>query len=77
MSVGELAKALGQEQSMISHNLKTLLACNFISIENQSKRHVYSVNHETMDPIFKAIKNHAQKFCPAGEKCLTGEKQHG
>ncbi|MCW4009009.1 MAG: metalloregulator ArsR/SmtB family transcription factor [Candidatus Bathyarchaeota archaeon] len=74
MSVGEIAAALGQEQSMISHNLQPLLACNFISIENQGKKHVYSINHETIDPIFKAIENHAEKFCPRGGKCLTGEK---
>jgi DNA-binding transcriptional ArsR family regulator len=73
MSVNELAAALGQEQSMISHNLKPLLACNFISIENQGKKHVYSINHETIDPIFKAIENHAEKFCPTGGKCLQGE----
>jgi DNA-binding transcriptional ArsR family regulator len=74
MSVGELAAVLGQEQSMISHNLKPLLACNFISIQNQGKKHVYSINHETIDPIFKAIENHAEKFCPTGGKCLIGEK---
>jgi DNA-binding transcriptional ArsR family regulator len=37
MSVNELATALGQEQNMISRNLKPLLDCNFISIENQVK----------------------------------------
>lgn len=74
MSVNELAKALEQEQSMISHNLKPLLACNFIAIKNQGKKHVYSINHETIDPIFKAIENHAEKFCPTGGKCLVGEK---
>jgi DNA-binding transcriptional ArsR family regulator len=73
MSVNELAAALGQEQSMISHNLKPLLACNFISIKNQGKKHVYFVNRETIEPIFKTIENHAEKFCPTGGKCLKGE----
>jgi predicted transcriptional regulator len=74
MSVNELAVALGQEQSMISHNLQPLLACNILFVENQGKKHVYSVNRETIDPIFRAIENHAEKFCPTGGKCLTGEK---
>ena len=74
MSVNELAIALRQEQSMISHNLKPLLDCNFISIENQGKKHVYSINHQTIEPIFKAIENHAEKFCSTGGKCLKGEK---
>jgi DNA-binding transcriptional ArsR family regulator len=73
MSVNELATALGQEQSMISHNLKPLLDCNFISTEKQGKKHVYSLNHETIDPIFKAIENHAEKFCPTKGKCFQGE----
>ena len=30
MSVNEIANKLGEEQSMISHNLKPLLDCNFI-----------------------------------------------
>jgi DNA-binding transcriptional ArsR family regulator len=78
MSVNELAQALRQEQSMISHNLKPLLDCNLITLETQGKRHVYSVNQETINPIFKAIENHAEKFCPTKGKChLEGEKIHG
>ena len=73
MSVNELATALGQEQSMISHNLKPLLQCNLITIEKQGKKHVYTLNTETMQPIFAAIENHAQKYCPTGGKCLRGE----
>ncbi len=73
MSVTELALALGQEQSMISHNLKPLLQCNFIFGEHIGKKHIYSVNQETLNPIFKTIENHAQKFCPSGGKCLIGD----
>ena len=73
MSVNELAAALGQEQSMISHNLKPLLDCNFITAQLQGKRHILSINHETLDPIFKAIENHAKNFCPKQGKCVIGE----
>jgi DNA-binding transcriptional ArsR family regulator len=73
MTVNEIATALGQEQSMISHNLKPLLDCNFIYSKQEGKTHVYSINHETIDPIFKTIETHAQKFCPTGGKCLQGE----
>jgi DNA-binding transcriptional ArsR family regulator len=73
MSVNELATALGQEQSMISHNLKPLLQCKLITIQKKGKKHIYTANHETLTPIFSAIENHAQKFCPTGGKCLRGE----
>jgi predicted transcriptional regulator len=75
MSVNELAEALRQEQSMISHNLKPLLQCNLISIEKQGKKHIYTVNKQTLNPIFEAIQNHALTFCPKGGKCLKGAKQ--
>jgi DNA-binding transcriptional ArsR family regulator len=73
MSVNELAATLGQEQSMISHNLKPLLECNLISVKRQGKKRIYMVNEETLRPIFTAVQNHAQKFCPTGGKCLRGK----
>jgi DNA-binding transcriptional ArsR family regulator len=73
MSVNELATELGQEQSMISHNLKPLLQCNIITVEKKGKLHIYTANQETLKPIFSAIENHAAKFCPTGGKCLRGE----
>jgi DNA-binding transcriptional ArsR family regulator len=50
MNVTELAQALNQEQSMISHNLKPLLDCRLIFLETQGKNHIYSLNHETLTP---------------------------
>ena len=70
MSVNELATILGQEQSMISHNLKPLLKCKLITIEKHGKKHVFTVNQQTLQPIFEIIQNHAQKFCPTGGKCI-------
>ena len=72
MSVNELAISLGQEQSMVSHNLQPLLKCNFISIERQGKKRIYSANQETVGALFKTLKIHAEKYCPTGGKCLTG-----
>jgi DNA-binding transcriptional ArsR family regulator len=73
MSVNEIAAALGQEQSMVSHNLKPLLKCNFIFTERQGKKRVYSVNQETVGVLFKTIENHAEKYCPTGGKCSVLE----
>lgn len=70
MSVNELAVSLGQEQSMVSHNLQQLLRCNFISIKKQGKKRIYSANQETVSALFKTIKVHAEKYCPTGGKCL-------
>lgn len=69
MSVQELTENLGQEQSMVSHNLRILLECNFVYKKRQGKKRIYHVNQETIDPLFKAIENHAEKYCPTGGKC--------
>ena len=73
MSVNELAEALGQEQSMVSHNLKPLLECNFVYTKRDGKKRIYSVNIETIGALFNAVENHASKFCHTGGKCLLKE----
>ncbi|MFH0897900.1 MAG: hypothetical protein V1850_07655 [Candidatus Bathyarchaeota archaeon] len=34
------------------------------------KERIYSLNTETMEKMFEAVENHAQKFCPAKGKCV-------
>ena len=69
MSVNELAEVLGQEQSMVSHNLKPLLECNFVYSKRDGKRRIYSANEETIGALLRTVENHAEKFCPTGGKC--------
>ena len=69
MHVNDLANALDQEQSMISHNLKLLLDCNFVYSEPRGKTRVYSANKETVESLFRVVENHAQNFCPTKGKC--------
>jgi hypothetical protein len=54
MSVNELADFLGQEQSMVNR---------------KGKQRIYSANKETVGALFRAVENHAEKFCPTGGKC--------
>jgi DNA-binding transcriptional ArsR family regulator len=74
MSVNDLAEVLGQEQSMVSHNLKPLLECNFIYSKRDGKRRIYSVNKETIGALFRAVQNHAEKYCPTGGKCHLNDE---
>lgn len=69
MNVTNLARTLDQEQSMISHNLKPLEYCAFVYSERRGKEKIYSLNHETVEALFKALENHAEKFCPYGGEC--------
>ncbi len=69
MHVNQIAAELEQEQSMISHNLKHLVNCRFVYVKREGKQRVYSVNHETVDPLMKVVEAHHQKFCLDGEAC--------
>jgi len=69
-NVTQLAEALNQEQSMISHNLKPLTRCGFVFVERKGKERIYSLNRETMEPMYKIIDNHMKKYCPKNRKCL-------
>jgi DNA-binding transcriptional ArsR family regulator len=70
MNVTQLSEALNQEQSMMSHNLRPLFRCGFIFAERKGKERIYSLNRETVEPLFKIIENHAEKYCPKMGKCL-------
>jgi len=69
-NVKQISESLGQEQSMISHNLKPLIQCRFVFVERKWKERLYSLNKETMEPMFKLFNFHAQKYCPTKGTCL-------
>ena len=72
-NVTEIAEALNQEQSMISHNLKPLERCGFVFAERRKKARFYTLNKETMGPLFKIFAYHAAKYCPTDGKCSTAK----
>jgi len=71
MNVTTLVGLLGQEQSMISHNLKPLERCALVHSERRGKEKIYSLNSDTMEKVFKTVENHAEKFCSARRKCAN------
>jgi ArsR family transcriptional regulator len=69
MNVTDLATALGQEHSMVSHNLRTLERCNLVRGERKGKEKIYTINQETVGGIFKVVENHAANHCPFHGAC--------
>lgn len=63
MSVNEIVKKLGAEQSKVSHSLATLKACNIVMSRKSGKKRMYSLNKETIDKILDIIDHHAKTFC--------------
>ena len=73
----ELERALKQEQSMISHNLRPLLECSLVFAKRDGKEQVYYLNKEIMEPLLQLCNRHAGKYCPIGQKCLTDKQLAG
>ena len=70
-SVGELAKALGEEQSKVSHSLAALKKCNFVESEKQGKKTIYRPSESLLEKIegknlFEALEKHYKEH---GYKC--------
>ncbi|MGC8533536.1 MAG: ArsR/SmtB family transcription factor [Candidatus Parvarchaeum sp.] len=61
MCAGDLQKILGLEQTNLSHNLKCLMNCKFISVRKEGRKRIYRINNETkelVDDISKHVKNY-------------------
>jgi len=63
MSVSEIASALKEEQSKISHNLKRLSDCHLLDVRQEGKKRIYSLNKETMVPLMRLVEKHVKRFC--------------
>jgi DNA-binding transcriptional ArsR family regulator len=70
-SVSDIAGKLKQEQSMISHNLEPLERCRFVFKERRKKQQIYSLNTETVKPLFKLLAFHSDKYCPTSGACFS------
>lgn len=67
LSVGEICEKLKEEQSKVSHNLKILTECHFLTVRKEGKKRVYSLNKETMVPLMKLVEKHVRCYC--GQTC--------
>jgi len=63
MNVTEICEKCGFEQTVVSHHLKRLKLCNFVQMEPHGKERVYSVNEETVGPLFRLMDTHVKKYC--------------
>ena len=70
MTVTELMKRSGMEQSTVSHHLKRLKLCQFVKNKANGKARIYSVNEETIEPLFRLMNKHVKKHCQ--RLCLAG-----
>jgi len=65
-SVTEICDDIKEEQSKVSHNLKTLTECSFADFRKDGKKRIYSLNEKTIVPLMKIVDKHATLHC---KKC--------
>jgi len=63
LSVSDIVKKAGGEQSAVSHNLSKLSSCRILKVRQEGKQRIYSLNDETVTPILKIVENHIKKHC--------------
>jgi DNA-binding transcriptional ArsR family regulator len=66
MSVSSIAEKLQAEQSAVSHSLRQLLTCHFVTVNRSGKERIYAINEDTVRPIFDLIEKHVKKYCVKG-----------
>lgn len=65
-SVSDIGSRLKIEQSAVSHDMKRLLGCHFVSVQRNGKERIYEMNEETIQPLFNLIQKHVEKYCVKG-----------
>ena len=62
-NVTEIIKLTGVEQTCVSHCLKKLERCGFVTVKRQGKFRVYELNHATIEPLMALVDKHTQIYC--------------
>jgi DNA-binding transcriptional ArsR family regulator len=65
-TVSNICTKLGIEQSAVSHCMKLLLECHFVTVEQQGKERIYAINKNTVQPLFHLITKHVETYCVKG-----------
>ena len=73
-NVGEILEALRMEQTAVSHNLKCLTFCGLVTGNRVGKMVEYTLNQETVEPIFRLADRHIAKYAYNLRTCKTLER---
>jgi len=69
LTVTEICKKTGFEQSRVSHNLKCLEHCGFVKITPNGNFRKYTLDDETIVPLIDLFEKHIQRYKGTLENC--------
>lgn len=61
--VSEVADEMDADRSKVSHALKHLLRCNFVTVEPEGRKRIYSLNENTIEPLLELAQTHVSENC--------------
>lgn len=61
-----IARELKYEQSLVSHHLRRLEDCGFVSVKKSGTRRTYTLNAKTIRPLLKLVHAHIHAYCVKG-----------
>jgi len=67
-----ISKTLGYEQSLVSHHLRRLERCGFVSVKSNGKERIYTLNKKTIKPLLQLVDTHINNFCK--KLCLSKQQ---
>ena len=62
-NVTNIVKKLNYDQTTISHSLRRLEHCGFVTVNQKGKERIYSLNNQTIKPLLKLMQVHMKKYC--------------
>ncbi len=75
-NVGDIVNETGLEQTHVSHSLKRLEQCEFVTKKRKGKFMEYAINKKTIAPLLSLIDEHVQQYCAHISKpCICGRKK--
>ncbi|MBR9702640.1 helix-turn-helix transcriptional regulator [Candidatus Woesearchaeota archaeon] len=72
MNVTEIMEETGHEQSLISHNLKRLIECGFVTAVTNGREKTCMLNKNTIKPLLELMNTHMENYC-----CKVVEEKEG
>lgn len=62
-NVSKIVEKTGYHQTTVSHNLKRLKECGFVTMSQKGKERIYKLNDSTIEPLFKLMEEHMHQYC--------------
>lgn len=77
LCAGELQQKLKVGQTNLSHDLKCLINCKFISVRKDGRKRIYRINNETKE-LVDEVANHVKNYESYLKKCsILLEEKNG